>query len=247
MKAALLIADISDAQASFDAAAYKKAGHVRVRIKCTEGETFVAHTYAERVKASHAAGLAVDHYHFLHPGSGAAQADWFIAHLDLKSGDRLMADCEITGVNGQVVAEFIDRCHAKDTNVPGLIYGSPYFLRDNHIVSSHGWGLVLADYTTAKSPVLMPPGFSGVPFEWQYTETAHTAGISGGSDLSRVVRAVKQPKKRKNLSSWLRKVVDWTITAAKRRKKNGSPLSAAAEQRVDRAIAALTDLKGLKQ
>lgn len=253
-KAALLIADISDYQENVDMAAYKKAGHVRIRIKCTQGTGSAQRLYRERVEAAHTVGLAVDHYHYLTAEDGAAQADWFIANLRLKPGDRLMDDAEAAGVNGTIVSDFTGRCREKNTDVAGLTYGSPYFLRDHGIRSTHGFGLCLADYTTNKTPIMWPggkgeaylPGFDGVPFEWQFTETARTAGISGASDLSRVVRAAKQPKPRKPLSSWTRKVSDWFIAAAKRRVKAGNPLTDLAVQRMDQVIVWANKLKEIK-
>lgn len=245
----MYIADISHNQASYDAVAYRRAGHDRIRLKATQGTTYVDPSYAQRVAESHAAGLTVDHYSFLTGEPGAAQADHFLATVipRLGPGDRFMADLEPnpfgSTVTAPVAAEFVDTCHVKAPSVDGLEYSGPYFLRDNHIVSLHGWGLVLADYTTAKSPVFWPPGFDKVPVEWQFTDAAVTAGIPGHSDLSRVVRAKPAPPVPRDLTRWQHhKTVGFTNAMNDRK----HPFTPSAIHVVDVAVTAATRAKGIR-
>jgi GH25 family lysozyme M1 (1,4-beta-N-acetylmuramidase) len=249
-KASNLIADISDAQASFNAAAYRAAGHTRIRIKATQGVNFTAHTYVERVEAAHAAGLAVDHYHYLDTNFGEAQAEYFLAAVmsHVKPGDRFMADAEATGVNGAIVSAFVSRCVGI---VPGLVYGSPYFLRDNHIVSTHGWGLVLADYpepyTKNSEPVFWPEGFPPAPREWQFTETGHLDGIGGDVDISIVVKALHTAEPDPNAPRDLtfnQERATRRFTKAMLSRKH--PLTDKANTAVDAASAAIAKAKDIK-
>lgn len=234
------IADISHNQESFDAVAYAKR-HDRIRLKAAQGTGFVDPTYVERTAAAHQAGLSVDHYSYLTDEDGLLQADHFMNLIrpHLKAGDRLMADCEADGVTGALVERFVDRCHSIEPSYDGLEYVGPYFARANSIVSVHGWGLVLADYTSAKSPVFWPDGFEGVPWEWQFTNKASTAGIGGESDLSRVVRG--------DLSTDL----TWNQarhTAAFTRSMNNRKhrMTPKALHQVDGALTAATHAKGIR-
>lgn len=235
------IADISHNQGSFDAVAYAKR-HDRIRLKATQGTGFIDPTYVDRVTAAHEAGLTVDHYSFLTTENGTAQADFLLDLIGphLKAEDRLMADSEVEGLTAAVVADFVARCHQKHPDMDGLIYGGPYFLRAAGIISTHGWGLVLADYTTAKNPVFWPSGFDHVPVEWQFTNAAHTAGIPGESDLSRVVRGAITTTD-----------LTWTQarhTAAFHRSMNHRKhrMTPKALHQVDAALTAATHAKGIR-
>jgi GH25 family lysozyme M1 (1,4-beta-N-acetylmuramidase) len=245
MKSALLIEDCSDSQKTVDYVAMAKAGRKRTRIKATQGETFVAHTYAARAEAAHAAGLAVDHYAYLTAENGTAQAAWFLQTVTphLRGGDRVMADCEAPGLTSGITAAFIDHCDTEQPNVEGLIYGGPYFLRDNHIVSTHGWGLVLADYTTASKPVFWPPGFTGVQLEWQFTSSASLPWVSGPCDESRVVRAAKKKRPKKPFTYWQRRHTNAFIRSMRRRK---NPPVQSVIDHLDRAIKEANRVKEIK-
>jgi len=85
-----IFADLSSNNGSFDAHAYKEAGHVIVALKASEGVGWADPTHRGRCLAAGLNHIAVIHYHFgrpdSHPGAagGKAEAEWFLhacAHL----------------------------------------------------------------------------------------------------------------------------------------------------------------------
>lgn len=69
-----------------DAGQAKAAGAGFAIHKASEGTTFVDPLYPANRRASHGAGLLVGQYHFLSPGNGARQADFFVRIVNAEGG-----------------------------------------------------------------------------------------------------------------------------------------------------------------
>lgn len=110
-----LFADLSDYQARFDAASYRRAGHRFIAIKAGEGAESNAQVgcgrYVERVNASHAFRVKVGHYWFVHPGDHAPQtvAELIVARTEphYHVGDRTIIDVETGDPR-----ESVEWCHS---------------------------------------------------------------------------------------------------------------------------------------
>lgn len=70
--------------------------------KATEGTGFVDTTYQHYRAFAKSHGLHFGAYHFMHAenGNGHNEAQWFLRHADLESGDSVWLDYETYGVNG---------------------------------------------------------------------------------------------------------------------------------------------------
>lgn len=150
------MADVSDAQATFNAAAYRAAGHRVVALKATEGLGFEAHGYAARVLAAHRAGLHVIHYHFAHPdhhdaGGDEARELLRVAQPHWRRGDRLSLDLEVdphrtTGALLDYVGDFLAVWQRAGHHYPWLYTFTSYL--DDRLAGQtpDGWRLWLADF-----------------------------------------------------------------------------------------------------
>lgn len=101
----LTFADLSEYELRFDAGAYRKAGHLLVMLKATEGQTWVDPSYAEKVLHARQWGLEVWHYHFAHPDTnpderGEAAHFWRTVQPHYRPGDRLVLDVELHHPDG---------------------------------------------------------------------------------------------------------------------------------------------------
>ncbi|KAL1844902.1 hypothetical protein VTK73DRAFT_1540 [Phialemonium thermophilum] len=187
--------DISHYQPNVDFAAAKSAGARFVIIKATEGTTYTDPSFSSHYTGATNAGLIRGGYHFAHPGSstGAAQADYFLAHGGGWSGDGItlpgMLDLE-SGSSGECwglsasqmvswIKSFSDQYHSKTGRYP-MIYTSPAWWQDctgnsNAFASTNP--LVLAHYSSSVGPI---PG--GWPYQtiWQ---NADSYAYGGDSDI----------------------------------------------------------------
>lgn len=200
MSARLLMVDLSSNNATPDLAKHHAAGYRIIGLKASEGTSYVWTGGATLAKAWHKLDGRVVHYHFAKAGGGTArqQADAFLAAVAGRwaDGDILCLDIEgqpslpgyrqwRKGEAGPFAAAFIARCRAARPTAVGLVYGPPYFLRDNG-VTSHGWGLWLADYRSR--PTFIPPSWERWT-AWQFTSTAAgLPGVPGAVDHSKVRR-----------------------------------------------------------
>jgi lysozyme len=77
----LLVADLSNNNSEFNAAAYRSAGHVLVALKASEGPHFADEKHRGWSLAAGLHHIAVMHYHFARPDlgtTGEQEADWFL-------------------------------------------------------------------------------------------------------------------------------------------------------------------------
>lgn len=176
-------ADLSHWEQEFNASEYP---YERVALKATDGRLGDDPTYLTRVKAAHAAGIAVDHYHFGENGDSKAQARHFLAVVrpNWKAGDRFAYDAEANGVDGSSVAGFAKVMRTEEPGWQGLLYGTASFFTAHGIRLPNSWLVWIAHVTKNPQPD-MPEGWPAWSL-WQYTFSARVRGVEGKCDLSRV-------------------------------------------------------------
>lgn len=186
-------ADLSNNNAHFDAQAYRKAGHLLVALKASEGVGFMDPLYRKRRHEAHAARLAVVHYHFArpdrHPGraGGKDEAHAFLAAIKGGVGkrDALCIDVE-RGSNAQAsqgyLDEFANQLKRIYPHKPLILYRS----RANHtnLKDSRNW---VAAYDGHRMALLAGVG------TWAHQFTDGTIGAEphscagvGRCDISRL-------------------------------------------------------------
>ncbi|KAB5542593.1 glycoside hydrolase family 25 protein [Coniochaeta sp. 2T2.1] len=185
--------DISHYQSSVNFAAAYSAGARFVIIKATEGTTYTDPSFSSHYTGATNAGFIRGGYHFAHPGetTGAAQADYFIAHGGGWSGDGItlpgMLDLESEGgatcwglsASAMVawIKAFSDRYHSRTGRYP-MLYTNPSWWssctgNSNAFVNTNP--LVLARYSS--SPGTIPGGW---PYQtiWQNSDSYAYGGDS---------------------------------------------------------------------
>lgn len=162
------------------------AGGVRfVFIKATDGMDYLDPAFADNFRAAQEAGLLRGGYHFYETNDdGAAQAAWFIRHVDLQPGDLPpVVDIERikAPVDGDLHTQFAAFLNALEAHYgqPAIIYTGPDFW--NHAMRQHfpGHPLWVAQYGVSAPTV--PDGWSSWTL-WQYTETWQPPGAKAPID-----------------------------------------------------------------
>lgn len=178
--------------------------------QATEGTTYIDPKFSSHYTGATNAGLIRGGYHFAHPGatSGAAEADFFIAHgggwsadgitlpgmLDLEGGSG--AQCWGLSASAMVawIKSFSDR-YRERTGVYPLIYTGYYWWQDctgnsNAFVNTNP--LVLARYAAGPAPI---PGGWPVQTIWQNSDAYAYGGDSdifnGGMDRLQALALAK--------------------------------------------------------
>jgi lysozyme len=168
--------------ASLEAAA--ASGILGVVHKATEGATYVDPKLEARHHLADDAGLMWGVYHFMRPGSIAAQARHFLHTVEPLMDDDtlLMADHEDAGVSLDELAEFLALVAQATGRMPALYSG--HLLKEQLAGKADArltpFRLWIAQY--ADAPVL-PPGWPKY-WAWQYTQTGRVPGIEGDVDLN---------------------------------------------------------------
>jgi GH25 family lysozyme M1 (1,4-beta-N-acetylmuramidase) len=185
-------ADLSSNNGStFDAGAYRRAGHKLIGIKVSQGAEYENPFWRTWATAARAKGLAVLLYHF---GDGtvvpAAQAAWFVSQV--KGWDRydhhtdhVCLDLEQASSVADPVAfreAFEPVVHAAGFRALTVYSDAGYFAQYGAGLRPARGGLWVAGFPTA------PAGW-WTPLMWahQYSASARVAGISGECDLSVIV------------------------------------------------------------
>lgn len=187
--------DVSHYQGSVNWTSVKSAGKQFAYIKATQGTTVIDAEFNANYPAAYNAGLVRGAYHYATFGSttGAAQADYFVAHGGAWSADGktlpgmldLEASCSGYSTSSIVswISSFVNEYHAKTTRW-AVLYSSPSWWNTCTGGSSAFAAndpFYVAHYTSASSPTL-PTGF-GVYTFWQWSDTGSVSGISGAVDL----------------------------------------------------------------
>jgi lysozyme len=190
----LVVLDISHYQPEPDWAALKAAGIVGIIMKATEGQTYVDETFARRYGAAIDAGLAVSSYHFLRPGSIAAQISHYLKTVDPEPGERVCLDHEDPGVSLADLASAVEAINAADPSLQVTIYSGHIIKQqlgdgyDDVLATTSLW---IAQYTLNAAPD-WPSGTWPVWSLWQYTDKAEVPGIEGNVDGNRFNGSAEQ-------------------------------------------------------
>lgn len=160
-----------------------------VYLKASEGVDAADPTFADHWRSARAADLARGAYHFfVTEDDPLEQARFFLSRLELAPGDLPpVVDVETlgrgtTGDLSSKLRAFVDEVE-RVAGVRAMIYTSARFW-DAHFDGSFGeHPLWVAEYGV-EAPVL-PRGWTTWTL-WQYRETAATAGVEKGADLSRI-------------------------------------------------------------
>ncbi|KAI1452964.1 glycoside hydrolase family 25 protein [Annulohypoxylon moriforme] len=181
--------DISHYQSSVDFAAAYSSGARFVIIKATEGTSYIDPSFSTHYAGATNAGLIRGGYHFAVPdsSSGAAQADYFLAHGGGWSGDGntlpgmldLEGDCAGLSTSAMVswIQDFSNTYHGKTGRYP-LLYTNPAWwasCTDGSSAFVDTNTLVLARYSSSAGT---PPG--GWPYYtiWQFNDVYQYGGDS---------------------------------------------------------------------
>jgi uncharacterized protein (TIGR03382 family) len=163
-----------------------------VIVKATESSDYTNSYYAGDVAGARGAGLLVGSYHFLSPSSrtgvsGAAQAQYFLAHTSIKSGDLPpMLDVETSSLYGSVLPSVADvtgwlTTVESATGVKPLVYIGYYVIGDLGTPGAlAGYPIDIPDYSACPNFPDSYPRQNLVM--WQKTSTASIPGISGHVD-----------------------------------------------------------------
>jgi lysozyme len=160
------------------------AGIVGVIHKCTEGSSNVDDKAAARWYLAKDAGLMWGLYHFVRPGSMAAQVDHFLrAAAEISDEDTLLAlDWEDAGVSLDDAVEFMALLEDRTGRAPVLysghilkeaLGGSP----DPRLSQYRLW---VCQYASAPE---LPPGWDTY-WGWQYSDKGTVPGINPPTDVN---------------------------------------------------------------
>jgi GH25 family lysozyme M1 (1,4-beta-N-acetylmuramidase) len=138
---AILGVDVS----AFQPIAFPTKGLAFAFVKATEGTSYVNPHAVGQVAHARAAGLVVGHYHFGTKGDGVAQADYFLRHADLKPGDILAFDWEVSGVSQSERDAFIKHVKAHAPGHRVLLYCNTDYWKNRDTENYAGDGLWIAD------------------------------------------------------------------------------------------------------
>lgn len=141
-------------------------------VKATEGTSYVSPTYAAQIAHARSKGVVVGHYHYSHEG-GTAEADYFLAHADIKAGEFVAFDWEETSVSQAERDAWIKHVQAKRPVTKVVLYANKTFWKTRDSESFAGDGLWIADPSS-------PAGHPDVQHPW----VIHQYGISHGTDLN---------------------------------------------------------------
>jgi lysozyme len=179
--------DVSDYQGAVDWPAAARAGVQFALAKATEGETFVARTFAANWTTMQDAGIIRGAYHFFRPlDDPRVQAELFLqtvllgqadlpAALDLEARDGVDPGAFVVGAG-----QWLDIVKTA-TGRPPLIYTSPGFW--GTLGAPRGFSdypLWIADYDRSFPEI--PRGWATYTL-WQYTATGSVGGVTGNVDL----------------------------------------------------------------
>jgi GH25 family lysozyme M1 (1,4-beta-N-acetylmuramidase) len=183
--------------------AVRAAGHSFAFVKATEGPSVPGGTfytnpwYGSDSQNAMAAGLFVGSYDFAEPAlplsTAALQARAFVSVVGpLHGGSQLppVLDLEQTGgLSVTNLRSWVQSWLTETQHLSGrtpMIYTSPNFWKTamGNTSAMSGYHLWLASWTSAKTPGVVPGGWSTWTM-WQYTDAAKVAGITGSVDLNR--------------------------------------------------------------
>ena len=183
--------------------AVRAAGHTFAFVKATQGPSVPGGTfytnpwYGADSQDAMAAGLYVGSYDFAEPAlplsTAALQARAFVSVVGSQHGRQQLPpvlDLEQTGgLSATNLRSWVQSWLTETQHLTGrtpMIYTGPNFWKTamGNTSAMSGYHLWLASWTSAKTPGVLPGGWSTWTM-WQYTDAAKVAGITGSVDLSR--------------------------------------------------------------
>ncbi|KAJ6557892.1 glycoside hydrolase family 25 protein [Mycena capillaripes] len=187
--------DVSHFQETVNWATVKANGVSFVYIKATEGTTFEDPTFSSKYTGATTAGLIRGAYHFAHPDSstGAAQAQYFLAHGGKHSGwsgDGITlpgaldieynpngAECYGLSASAMVswISDFSSTYHAATTRYPVIYTTTDWWTTctGNSAAFATNNPLWIAHYSSSIGT--LPAGWSFTTF-WQYADSGPNPG-----------------------------------------------------------------------
>lgn len=191
--------DVSHWQGTINWASVAAAGKAFAVIKATESTTYVDPDYSTNHTNARANGIRTGAYHFAQPsatsGDAKAEADWFVAHMNLQTGD-LNPALDLEQSNGLSVSAlqswvktWLDEVYAK-TGMRPMIYTSPSFwstyMGGTASIANAGYTVLWVAHWGVTSPTVPGSNWGGRGWTfWQYTSSGTVPGISGRVDLDR--------------------------------------------------------------
>lgn len=182
-----------DGAASFDAVAYRRAGHRIVGIKVSEGRDYINPFWVGWARAAVNAGLSLVLYHFANPADPGDQAVVFAkainaARVFRHGRDRVFLDLE----QGSNVADPVSFRGRFEVTMVASGFPSLGVYSDAGYLAQYGSGLRPAsrDMWVAAFPSLPVGWWSPDVWAHQYTETGQVQGVTGLVDLSRLHRSL---------------------------------------------------------
>jgi lysozyme len=197
--------DVSSWKPIKDINAVKAAGNDFLITKCTGGLTYKNPLYADQIAKARGAGLLVGHYHYLHetdmdtnadtlplaqqakyltPQRMVAEADYFLANVDIRPGEIVALDVEDKRITGNLSPCVLMWCGyvAGKLGFNPFIYTYPYYIQERALTDPRltAYPLWYAEYN--EPMVNSPAPWPHITLR-QYTANATVPGI--GADVDR--------------------------------------------------------------
>ncbi|KAH9066213.1 putative N,O-diacetyl muramidase, partial [Lactarius vividus] len=179
--------DVSNFQGNLNWATIKSQGVQFAYIKATEGTTFIDPYFNQNYVGTTKNGIIRGAYHFAHPGSssGAAQANYFLAHgggwsrdgITLPGAVDLEAGCSGLSPAQMVtwIKDFSNTYHSKTTRYPVIYTTTSWWISCTGNSAAFGTTspLWIARWASTIGP--LPAGWSFTTF-WQYADSGPYPG-----------------------------------------------------------------------
>jgi hypothetical protein len=157
--------------ASYQALEPSVAGLGFVIIKATEGTGYVNPRYHSQVATARRGHLVPGHYHFAKSTPDMkAQADYFLAHIDLKPGEVIAFDWEASGVSCADKDAWIRYVKSKCPGHRVILYCNIDYWKNHDTTGYAGDGLWIADPNH-------PKGSPNVKAPWLFHQYSEAGGI----------------------------------------------------------------------
>jgi GH25 family lysozyme M1 (1,4-beta-N-acetylmuramidase) len=167
-----------------------------VAVKCTGGLSYVNPLYQQQIAGARSVGLLLIHYAYAHessvdgtgPREPEAEAEHFLANVDIQPGELVALDIEDTAIAGDLswwAARWLRYVEIETKCVP-LIYSFPNYIetRNLGVKELADYPLWYAYYRTPEKDNPWPP----VPGQWteiaiwQWSGSSRVAGIPNDTD-----------------------------------------------------------------
>lgn len=177
--------DISRYQGTINFVLVKEAGVLGVIAKATENTTYQDPNYKTNRDGALNAGLAFASYHFLKPGNGGKQMEWYVKTACPREGERVVIDYEDINLTISDLYDCVDWLKFNRPDLQVSVYGANMLAEDVNAQSDVGWleqtSLWAARYSQNEPMV----GQAWMTWSaWQYSDEGQVDGISGPVDMN---------------------------------------------------------------